>query len=339
MEERLNLDLEQLVTRLRQSLGIIQKQDIQIASQLLGLQTNTPIRVGDDCAVIPNGEDYLLLAAEGMWHVLVEVDPWFAGWCAVMVNVSDIAAMGGNAIAVVDTIWTTNSDLAVPILAGMKAASQAYNVPIVGGHTNFKSAYNALSVAILGRAKQLITSFSAKAGDLLLIAIDLRGRMHPRFPFWNAAVNLNSSHRGIAEVDREINNHFNSLQLQEDLKILPYLAENHLCRAGKDISMGGIIGTLLMLIESSSCGAILDLDAIPLPEKVSLETWLLCFPSYGFLLSVSPKNLNAVREIFYSRSLVCEIVGEVKDNSELILKSSEKEVLFWDWQKEQLMGL
>jgi selenophosphate synthetase-related protein len=52
--------------------------------------------------------------------------------------------------------------------------------------------------------------------------------------------------------------------------------------------MGGIIGTLLMLLETSGCGAILDLDRVPCPVGLPLERWLLCFPSYGFLLSVRP---------------------------------------------------
>lgn len=127
MNDIVTFKLEQLATKLRQSLGIIQKKDIQIASEILGLQNNDRIRVGDDCAAIPEGDGYLLLAAEGMWHVLVETDPWFAGWCAVMVNVSDIAAMGGRAIAVVDTIWTEDTTKAKPLLEGMIAASLAYN--------------------------------------------------------------------------------------------------------------------------------------------------------------------------------------------------------------------
>ena len=35
------------------------------------------------------------MGAEGMLPQFVETDPWFAGWSAVMVNVSDIYAMGG----------------------------------------------------------------------------------------------------------------------------------------------------------------------------------------------------------------------------------------------------
>ena len=312
-------NLEQLAAKLKQSLGIIQKQDIQIASQILDLQTNNQIKVGDDCAAIPDGDGYLLLAAEGMWHVLVETDPWFAGWCAVMVNISDIAAMGGKAIAIADTIWTEDDAKAKPLLEGMKAAAQAFDVPIVGGHTNFHSAYNALGVSILGKATKLISSFTAQPGDLLIVAIDLNGEMHPKFPFWNAATKAQPS------------------QLQENLKILPYLAENDLCNTGKDISMGGIIGTLLMLIEASKSGAILDLDSIIYPPNVDLENWLVCFPSYGFLLSVQPQNLDLVKKQFEQKNITCNPVGKITEGSQLVLRANQQSHLFWNFQTDKFI--
>lgn len=320
MSDRPAINLEQLAAKLKQSLGIIQKQDIQIVSQILELQANNQIRVGDDCAAIPDGDGYLLLAAEGIWHVLVEVDPWFAGWCAVMVNVSDIAAMGGRAIAIVDTIWTEDTTKAIPLLKGMKAASQAFNVPVVGGHTNFKSNYNALSVSILGRAKKLISSFAAQPGDLLVIVVDLQGEMHPKFPFWNAATKVAPN------------------KLQENIEILPYLAENNLCNAGKDISMGGIVGTLLMLIEASQCGAILNLDNIISPDRIAFDIWLLCFPSYGFLLSINPQNIDKVKRIFEEKSISFNVVGEIILGSELILESKKQSYLFWNFKTDRFIS-
>lgn len=59
------INLEELIINLRKSLGIIHKQDIKIASKLLELR-NSEFSVGDDCAAIPDGESYLLIAAEGM---------------------------------------------------------------------------------------------------------------------------------------------------------------------------------------------------------------------------------------------------------------------------------
>ena len=122
--------LTSLVTQLSQSLSILQKQDIQTAAQALNIGNGAQILLGDDCAAIPDGDGYLLLAAEGMLPLLVDTDPWFAGWSAIMVNVSDIYAMGGNPIAVVDTLWSNIRDNEA-IWAGMKAASKAYNIPLL----------------------------------------------------------------------------------------------------------------------------------------------------------------------------------------------------------------
>jgi hypothetical protein len=260
------------------------------------------------------------MAAEGMLPSLVETEPWFAGWCAVMVNVSDIYAMGGTPIAVVDTIWSQTTAMSELLLEGMKAAAAAYNVPIVGGHTNGHSPYNALSVAILGRAEKLMTSFDAQPGDQLLLATDFRGKPHPKNPFWNAATTADP------------------VRLREDLALLPHLANTGLCNVGKDVSMGGIVGTLLMLLETSQCGAVLDLQAIPCPPALPVEQWLLCFPSYGFLLSVSPEKVDTVRSRFHQRGLVCETIGNIQAAPQLILKDATESAVFWDLSAQPLTG-
>jgi uncharacterized protein len=315
------MELDLLAQTLKQSLGIRHKQDIQSVARFLSIENaTTEILLGDDCAAIPDGNGYLLLAAEGMMPDFVESDPWFAGWSAVMVNVSDIYAMGGRPIAIVDTIWSQDAAISQPLLAGMSAAARAYQVPIIGGHTNARSIYNALSVSILGRAEKLISSFTAQPGDRLLMAIDLRGKLHPKYPFWNAAT----------ETD--------PIRLRADLELLPKLAENHLCNAGKDISMGGVIGTTLMLIETSNCGAIVDLDTIPKPSEISFDRWLVSFPSYGFLLSVHPDRVAAVQQMFLDRQITCADIGQIQTSKQLILKSKGESTLFWDFDREHLTG-
>ena len=237
-----------------------------------------------------------------------------------MVNISDIYAMGGRAIAIVDTLWSTTTELNPLLLAGMQAAAQAYQVPIVGGHTNGHSPYNALAVSILGRAQQLISSFQAQPGDRLLVVIDLRGTMHPQYPFWNAATTADPS------------------CLRTDLALLPQLAEQGLCDAGKDISMGGIIGTVLMLLETSGVGATLNLDAVPQPKHITQEQWLVSFPSYGFLLSVRPEKARLVGQKFGDRGLICRDIGEIQDHSQLILQQSNHSTVFWDFNLDALTG-
>ncbi len=321
--------LAAIVAQLQQSLSILHKQDIQTAAQVLRQSTDWAlgnVALGDDCAAIPDGDGYLLLAAEGMLPQLVETDPWFAGWSAVMVNVSDIYAMGGRPIAVVDALWSQPSTDTTPLWQGMTAAANAYGVPIVGGHINCHSPYNALAVAILGRATHLITSFDAQPGDQLLIATDFRGTPHPRYPFWNAATTADPQ------------------QLRENLAILPRLAEAGLCNAGKDISMGGIIGTALMLLETSGCGAVLDLDQIPCPETIALDRWLVSFPSYGFLLSVRPEHVSAVQAQFHHQQLICAVIGEIQPTRQLVLRSSQQDtgdsdaIVVWDLSQQPLTG-
>jgi AIR synthase-related protein len=312
----------------------LHKQDIQVVSRFYegqkwypqqaaakaGLNRSSILPPGDDCAAIPDGDGYLLLAAEGMLPLLVETEPWFAGWSAVMVNVSDIYAMGGRPIAIVDTLWSQTAEASTPLWQGMQAAAEAYQVPIVGGHTNCHSPYNALSVAILGRARRLITSFAAQPGDRLLMATNFRGTLHPKHPFWNAATDADP------------------VQLRQDLEILPYLAETGLCNAGKDISMGGIIGTLLMLLETSGCGATLEIDVVPCPVEVPLERWLVCFPSYGFLLSVRPEQVAAVQAQFHQRDLICADVGQIQATRQLSLQSQGESIVFWDLDRDPLTG-
>lgn len=305
---------------LRQSLGILHKQDIQYTGKALNLLDHPNIRLGDDCAAIPDGDRYLLLAAEGLLPAFVESDPWFAGWCAVMVNVSDIYAMGGRPTAIVDTIWSPDPQTAEPLFSGMKAAASAYQVPIVGGHTNHRSDYTALSVAILGQATHLLTSFDAQPGDQLIMAVDLRGVAHPNYPFWNAATDADP------------------VRLRGDLEILPTLTEAGLCKAGKDISMGGVIGTLLMLLETAECGAIVQLEKIPAPPNVPLEQWLLNFPSYGFLLSVPSIHTQEVQQHFQQRNLSSVIIGEINDSSKLHLQRQQETILFWDFTQKPLTG-
>jgi uncharacterized protein len=313
------MKLDLLAHQLRQSVGIMHKQDIQTIARHLSLATHE-ILLGDDCAAIPDGDGYLLLAAEGMMPDFVESDPWFAGWSAVMVNVSDIYAMGGRPIAVVDTIWSQDSTISQPLLAGMMAAAQAYQVPIVGGHTNGRSSYNALSVAILGRAQRLISSFQAQPGDRLLAAIDLRGQLHPQYPFWNAAT----------KTDPE--------RLRADLELLPILAEKELCDAGKDISMGGIIGTMLMLLETSNCGAVINLDAVPMAPEIPADRWLVSFPSYGFILSVRTHLVSVVQQMFIDRQITCHDIGEITADRQLVLQTQGESTLFWDFEQAALTG-
>ncbi len=318
------MSLADIVTALRDSRGFAHKRDISDIVTALGAalpgganDLAQAVPVGDDCAAIPDGQGgYLLFAIEGLVEDFIERMPWFAGYCSVMVNVSDIYAMGGRPTAVVNAMWSRGMDPAADMLKGMAEASARYGVPIVGGHSNNRSERPQLAVSILGRARKLLTSFNARPGDRLVMAVDLRGAYEEPFPYWNASTT--------APPER----------LRGDLELLPAFAEDGLCDAAKDISMAGAIGTALMLLECSGVGATINLDAVPRPSGVPMSRWLGSFPSYGFVLSVRPSAVDAVLARFAARGLAAATVGEVNDTRELVLAQAEERALLWDLNRD-----
>jgi AIR synthase-related protein len=316
--------LAQLAQLLRDSAGIAHKRDIvQVVRALAPAAAPgeaTAVPVGDDCAAIPDGDGYLLFAIEGILNELVAAEPWFAGYCSVLVNVSDIYAMGGRPLAVVDALWSRGGAAAQPLLDGMAAAAVRYQVPIVGGHSNRRSEREQLAVAITGRASRLLTSFDARPYQNLVVAVDLRGRYHEPYNYWNASTEAPPP------------------RLRDDLELLPLIAEAGLCEAGKDISMAGVVGTMLMLLECSGLGATIDLDAIPRPPGVPLARWLATFPSYGFILSVADAQLDEVLRRFRARGLACAAAGRTRAGSQVDLALDGEHAPLWDFGRDALTG-
>jgi AIR synthase-related protein len=293
--------LSRLIAFLQGHPGVTAKLAIQRA-YLPAAALAGEIRLGDDCAVIPDNGGFLLFAGEGMLESFVTDDPWFAGYCAVMVNLSDIAAMGGRPLAIIDILWTPGLEVASGIWNGITAAATAYGVPVAGGHTTITQSGNPfLAAAVLGKASRLITSFDARPGDALLMAVDLRGQYRGDKPFWNASVGAPAQ------------------RLRADLQLLPALAENGWCRAGKDISNGGVIGTLAMLLQCSKVGAELWLDRIPQPDGIELEPWLISFPSFGFLLTVDRGQVPKVTALFKDRRIAIAQVGTITEPGPFVL--------------------
>jgi AIR synthase-related protein len=321
------IDLLALAQALRASRGFAHKRDIGRVLGQLGMHSaHTVVPNGDDCAVLPDpsGNGHLLLAIEGLVSDFVQAMPWFAGYSAVMVNLSDIAAMGGHALAVVDALWSADDATAAALLSGMQAAAERYGVPLVGGHSNLRSAPSQLAVAVLGRAGPLISSFAAQPGDRLLMAVDLRGRWMAPYPFWNAST----------EAPPE--------RLRGDLALLPGLAQSGLVASGKDISMAGVLGTALMLLECSGVGASIALERIPCPhgcrDADDQLRWLTAFPSFGFVLAVRPQAAAEVLGRFAARDIACADIGEIRPGSRLLLEQGGQQALLWDLGREAFIS-
>jgi AIR synthase-related protein len=316
------MSVADLVAALRETRGFRHKTDI--AGVMSSLARHVPrdasgypqVALGDDCAAIADGDGYLLFAIEGLVSDFVRDMPWFAGYSSVMVNVSDIYAMGGRPIAVVDALWSDGLRAAEDVLGGMAAASSVYGVPIVGGHSNTRSDQAQLAVSILGRANKLLSSFNARPGDRLMMAVDLRGAFEEPYPFWNASVGAPAA------------------RLRADLELLPMLAESGLCDAAKDISMAGALGTALMLLECSGMGASIDLSRVPSPPGKDRLRWLSAFPSFGFVMSVREEHAAEVERLFIERELACAVIGTVDASRKVVLHDGGDSAELWNFDND-----
>ena len=310
-------DLASLADRLRQLRGLTGKTDIQPPAATFPHQPFPELgpaaALGDDAALLPPVATPLLLASEGIDPALVAVDPWFAGWCGVLVNLSDIAAMGGTPIAVVNSLWCRSPAQAEPVLAGLRRASEVFGVPVVGGHTNLHSPYDALAVAVLGTAAgPVLSARAARPGDHCHLLIDPNGGFRGDSLCWDAATDAEPA------------------RLRRQLALMAELAADASVHAAKDISMGGLVGTAAMFCEAAGCGLSLDLAAIHPPAGVALEPWLTGFPSFGFLLAARPdQERRLAQRVASCGGLQLERVGTFTQERRLVLEEAGQQEEIW----------
>ena len=284
---------------------------------------------GEDAAVIEHNGEALLLAADGIWSRLMEADPYWAGYCSVLVNIHDIAAMGGRPIAMVD-VFSIPKDTSIQemVVKGMHDASLQFGVPIVGGHLHPDTPYSVIDVAILGYARldSVIYSHTAETGDQVVAAIDLNGRVHP-----SCMLNWDSVTMKSAAVVRA------------QIAMLEQIGKDHLVTAGKDISNPGIIGTLGMLLEVSGKGAQIDLGLIPRPDlvanNITFDLWVRMYPGMGFVLTAKERDVPELVRRFASVGMVAKAIGTVDTSKELRICYQGDETQVFDFLQNGIMHL
>ena len=304
------MDLETLAESLRDYLGATRKHSIKnIVNVFDELGTNPSF--GEDAAIIDYRDDEaLLLAADGIWDKLMRVDPEWSGYCAILVNVHDIAAMGGRPLGMVDIFSSSSSEITQKVLKGMKLGVEKFGVPIVGGHIHPDTPYTALDVAILGavRKDSIIYSSTAKPGDDVVLGIDLDGRIHP-------SCDLNWDTTFLKD----------TATVRHQVKVMVELGEKKLLTAGKDVSNPGILGTLGMILEVSGAGADVELDAIPKPASVAFDHWLRMYPGMGFIVTCKPENTQKVLRTFADHKLNAAKIGKIVPGSRLDITEGRQE--------------
>ncbi len=301
--------------------GVKRKSEIGAMVSALKYDTSEVVAsFGEDAALLVTNGQGLLLAADGIWSRLMDSDPYWAGYCAVLVNIHDIAAMGGRPIAMVDVLSAKAGNIRDRVIKGMSDASKQFGVPIVGGHLHPDATYSVIDIAILGIVEPdcVIFSSTAKKGDYVVVAIDLNGRVHPScFLNWDTAT---------LRTDKEV---------RDQIALLEILGKRHLISAGKDISNPGIIGTLGMLLEASKKGATIDLDSIPRPDlkqyKVTFDQWVRMYPGMGFVLTVPPDSYDEVVSLFAGVKMTATKIGTINESDKLKITYKEQSTMVFDF--------
>lgn len=323
------MDLNDLINSIRNFEGITRKNPIKNITNILkdtyNIAGKTVLSFGDDASALDIGNGKLvLLAADGMWGKLMEADPRWAGYCSVLVNVNDIAAMGGEPIGMTNVISTSDDEIRREIFMGIKEGVEKFGVPMVGGHFHPDTPYNALDVSITGIIDKddVITSCDAEIGDKVIVAIDIQGEIHPKFD-----LNWDTTTMKSAEL------------VQAQIMMMNKIAKEHLVSSGRDISNPGALGTLGMLLEASNVGADVEIEKIPRNENVEWDQWLKLYPGAGFVLTAREENVDRCIKLLESVNIKSAVIGDViKDRKLYLTYNSEKGTLF-NFDDDIIMGI
>jgi selenophosphate synthetase-related protein len=306
-------ELQQLAAAVRDAPSFQAKRELALVRRVPGAAD------GDDAALVPHAGAFLVLCGEAIHPGFVRSDPYAAGAAAVVTNAADVRAMGGRPLGLIDMLVSPDRAHAEAALDGLAWAAGLLGVELLGGHLTIGQE-PALSASCTGVAERPLRSSDARPGDSLLAAFALEGRYRGDTIF--------SSLR-----DRPPE------RLRDDGEALVELAASGLCHAARDVSMPGVAGSLLQLIEATGCGATLDVERLPRPTGVPLERWLLTFPSFGFLLAVPPDRAADAAEPFARRGLACAECGRLDESGVLRLAAADREAPVWDLGREPFTGL
>lgn len=141
--------------------------------------------IGDDAAVVKYADAKVSLVStdmlvEGVHFDLTYVPLKHLGYKAVVVNVSDICAMNGEAKQILVSIALSNRfslEAVEELYAGMKLACEKYGVDLIGGDTTSSLSGLVISITVLGESTKdkVVYRNGANEKNLLCVSGDLGG--------------------------------------------------------------------------------------------------------------------------------------------------------------------
>jgi thiamine-monophosphate kinase len=273
--------------------------------------------IGDDCAALAlNGSDYLLWTVdtlvEGVHFDLAYTSLSQLGWKSLTVNLSDIAAMGGEPRhALLSLGWPPARDRreALAFAAGLAQAAREYGVAVIGGDTVASPGGLIVTVTLTGRvpAAQMLRRAGAQIGDLIFVT----------GPLGEAAAGLEILRQGL-DLPPELKEALTEAQLRPRplLRAGRLLAQEGLATALIDTS-DGIATDLYHICQASGVGARLPAAAVPVSPRVTaaaphlgrdpLDLALFGGEDYLLLFTASPEMAGRLPESFSRAGLAAPL--------------------------------
>ena len=201
------------------------------------------------------------------------------------------------------------------MIKGICDGSNKFKVPIIRGHTHTKDYYE-LSSTIIGEIKKsdYIPADNALRNDNIILASDFDGQL-------GRASNLHwdtVTHKSSQEV---LNRRF----------AMNVIARQNLANSSKDVSNGGIFGTILQLIKYSKVGADINVEKITIPPKLielgyDLEIYIQMFLTTSYILTAPDEKYQDVLKIFRDHGMFAAVIGKIKSESELIINDKNNSI-------------
>ncbi len=306
--------LRPLIRRLKTFKPLLRKSYI---SELMGILGSRSL---EDAGFMRVGRTTVVVSCDGILEEVVRTSPRLAGYYSVLVNVQDVVCKGARPFGFLYVLSSSSSRARKEMTEGIREGLEKFGLEFLKAHTHPDTSYDAVDGMCVGLARRVLRSDTARVGEDLLLAADLKGTFR-RGKLFNALDSVRERSRG---------------EILEQVEGMVGVAEGGLASASKDVSAPGIVGTAAMLCEYSGVGAVLELDRLPLPGGVGVEEWLFTYPSTCYLLTSSrtERCLRTLRE----HGLEAERVGRIVKGGKVVLRLGGEEETFLDLGRESVFG-